>query len=443
MKFDLRKYNLKRIDTRELGDGKIEIRPELEKLVTFQLNVKVPRYGWFYYKQGFAYRLVEYYLDEFKLDSENTVLDPFCGVGTSSLVAKNRAMNSYGLDILPVNVLWSRVKLRDYNYSKKTLVRLLEEIIEIATKLEEPQQTLPDVYIVKNGLDKEVQDILLRLKETITTIDDKVLRDFFLAALASIVDKVSKTRKDGGFLRIVKDKKPPDVHAEFKDKSLAMISDLSIENDTRRSGIPRISEQDPDIQSNHIIKLGDARNLKEIASGTITAVITSPPYLNKTDYTRLYSLELYLIFIKEFIELRNIRYNSFRSHVEAKEWKDVKKVHKYLPETIFERIEEMKKKRLPNKNDPYMVLGYFEDMALSLLEMKRVLETGGRAAIVLWNARLSGVEFPVDVIVANMSEEMGFEEARVHVARLKGMSAQQVKKYGETPLRESVIVLKK
>ena len=55
------------------------------------------------------------------------------------------------------------------------------------------------------------------------------------------------------------------------------------------------------------VHLGDARDLSDIGfKKKPTVVITSPPYANRYDYTRTYSLELCFHFVRNFEELNRI-----------------------------------------------------------------------------------------------------------------------------------------
>ena len=64
------------------------------------------------------------------------------------------------------------------------------------------------------------------------------------------------------------------------------------------------------------VRVGDARSLPDAAS-TYTAVITSPPYPNRHDYTRVFGVELMFGFL-DWEQTRQLRYQSFHSHPEAR-----------------------------------------------------------------------------------------------------------------------------
>ncbi len=83
------------------------------ELATFTPNRKLPVYNWFYYKEGFARGFVWQMVDRFK--PNGTVLDPFCGSGTTLLACAEKGIPSVGCDLQPAALLASWVKTHDYN----------------------------------------------------------------------------------------------------------------------------------------------------------------------------------------------------------------------------------------------------------------------------------------------------------------------------------------
>ncbi len=90
-----------------------------------------------------------------------------------------------------------------------------------------------------------------------------------------------------------------------------------------------------------------------------------------------------------------------------------------------------------------MLVGYFVDMSLVIKEWSRVLASGAKVAMVVDNVRFAGELVPVDLILSEMAEEVGFKVEKIIVARYKGNSSQQMGKYGRIPVRESVVFWQK
>jgi tRNA G10 N-methylase Trm11 len=187
----------------------------------------------------------------------------------------------------------------------------------------------------------------------------------------------------------------------------------------------------------HRILVGDAKKLPLIDS-SISAVITSPPYLNRNNYIAQQKAELALLgFIKSPEEYKKLVRSTFRSHVESN--------LDSVPKTSFPDVEKiLKSLKITDKNNPkipHMIAGYFEDMKSVLLELRRVVKLGGRVVFVVGNTRWGGVVVPVDHLLAQIAEENGFRPEKILVTRFKGNSPQQMAKYGKIPVRESIVIL--
>lgn len=188
------------------------------------------------------------------------------------------------------------------------------------------------------------------------------------------------------------------------------------------------------------IYLGDARDLSNINfRKPPTIILTSPPYANRYDYTRTYSLELCFHFVKNFEGLKAIRFGILRSHIESK----IKKGEKPNHPVIKEVIEALSHKKLNNPRIPAMLTTYFIDMEKVIKEWSRVLANGAKVAMVVDNVRFEGELIPVDLVLSEMAENTGFEVKKIIVARYKGNSSQQMKRYGKIPVRESIVVWEK
>jgi len=89
--------------------SRIVSRPDLRWLASFAGNRAEPVHRWFPYKEGFSRGLVEHLLERFNLPQGATLLDPFCGVGTTPLVARLRGLHGVGIDLLPLAVFVARL----------------------------------------------------------------------------------------------------------------------------------------------------------------------------------------------------------------------------------------------------------------------------------------------------------------------------------------------
>ncbi|NPA86481.1 MAG: site-specific DNA-methyltransferase [Candidatus Diapherotrites archaeon] len=361
-------------------------RPELAKLVTFVPNKNLPVHRWFYYKEGFSRDLVKMLLDEFKPE---TVLDPFVGSGTTALTAKEEGIPAAGTDVLPVALLASRVKTYDYDIEET------KEWIRWAMKLK-PQpystESVRDPFVKKVFLPKTLGKILWLREKIWEEVEDRKSRDLLTLALMNASLRSSFAFKDGAVIKIRRRPLPP-IENSFRRELKKFYVDLDVHPSGRAP--------------TEIIE-ADARNLP-FPDESFDAVITSPPYMNKIEYARVYRIEEELFFPGK-------RVRGMRSFVGLK---------------------------LLDRGYLHTLDLYREDLRRALEEMYRVLRTGGRAAIVIAGSYIRELNliFEADVEVAKIAEEIGFTAQEIIVARKLWATVKRTKKVGQ--VRESIVLLKK
>ena len=415
-------------------------RLRLRQSVTYVPNKTAPIHRWFQYKEGFSYQLVEMLLREFGADpAHHRVFDPFVGCGTTVLVAKQMGFGAWGIDILPVAVFIARVKLRGpevYDLPRlRTEIARLQEIPFHPPSLTAPQ----DIRIIRLAYDPETLEQILFFKEQIQQIDDETVREFLLLGLMAILEKVSYTSKDGQFLRLRRDKQIPQVRDVLRSQLEMMYSDLLGEQ--TQLSLPGLTRMPYRGHSNGrcYVEQADARSFVSEFEDYADIVITSPPYLNRYDYSRIYSLELCLQCVNEFEELKQVRHSLLRSHIESREAPTDNVHHPALVEVL----DNLAGQNLNNPRIPVMVKGYFEDMNLVLQELAQVCRLGARVALVVANARFHGELIPVDLLLSDLAVDAGFEVERIIITRYKGNSSQQMGRFGRVAVRESIAVLRR
>ncbi|HHT9133722.1 MAG TPA: hypothetical protein ACFYD2_02360 [Candidatus Avalokitesvara rifleensis] len=409
----------------------IEEDLKLGSLVSYVGNKSVPLLRLYRYKEAFAFEFVRYFIKEFGLASRDYIFDPFSGMGTTLFSSMLQQIPSVGVDRLPVAVFVAETLPKFMSIKKGELTQTFKELRNNLAH-GEPCHVATDIPIIKLAFDEET---LLRLrlwKAAIETLPSTT-RDVFLLLFFSVIEATSYTSNDGQFLRIRKDKRRihPD-EALFKkvadaEEDLERISWLFPSWKAAKNYLPSVF-------------LGDTRELKKISfKSSPTAIITSPPYANRYDYTRSYCLELCFHFVKDFKELRSIRNNILRSHIESR----IDAAESASHPALAEAIEALMGKNLNNPRIPHMLIGYFNDMAKVIKEWKRVLARGARVAMVVDNVRFEGELIPVDLILSELAQRTGFEIQKIIVCRYKGNSSQQMKTYGRVPVRESVVLWRK
>ncbi len=72
------------------------------QIVSYQANKSARLHRWFKYKEGFSAQLVEKLIQEFALQAPQRILDPFAGVSTTLLVAREFGLSATGIEVMPI-----------------------------------------------------------------------------------------------------------------------------------------------------------------------------------------------------------------------------------------------------------------------------------------------------------------------------------------------------
>lgn len=361
------------------------IPQNLRDLVTFIPNKTEPIHNWFYYKEGYSRTFVEWAIKEFEL--QEPIVDPFCGVGTTLLTAKQNGLKAIGFDVSPLAALVSEAKTR--NYDLEELEKIMKEFKEM-----KPRQVgkYPNKNVRRLFYEKQLDDIYFFHKK-IDGIPDSKTRTFLMLALIDTTARVANVVKIGGSLR--KQKKPRfDVKKLFVGKIKKMILDLKKE---------KMHEVEPEVFQ------ADAR-LTKLEKDSVGCVITSPPYLNKIEYTSVYKLELGLFFQEQETKLR--------AH-----------------------IEDSATGRDMGTKMPLIAKAYFDDITKVMRNMFHYLKPGGKAIIVVGGGCFPYEIIESDDILIEEAEKIGFKKLDKIVARNVHCMRNRTIKVGT--VRESVLVLEK
>jgi tRNA G10 N-methylase Trm11 len=364
---------------------------DLGKLVTFEPNKRLPVYNWVHFKEAFSRNFVTLMLNQFDVHEGNSVLDPFCGVGTTLLVAKERGVNAVGIDAHPVFTFVSRVKTRNYN---------LEHLKEMARDFFSKRFEKPDLRginpLLRKAFSRYALEDILFFRSEISRIEDRTTRDFLVLALVVSAMRVSYAVKDGAVIRFFKKKHPP-LRKVFKATVKKFIRHL------------KKAEFKP---CKIVVKQGDAKKLDFLETESFNAVVTSPPYLNKLEYTKAFDVEEALL--KELIGIDSTK--------------------AYLG-TDLERGKDV----FPKLKLPLIAKAYFSDMELCLGEMYKVLQEGGKVALVVGQGVFPDRIVESDVLIAKLAEDVGFNVEKRLIVNKRVATRERTVKIGVA--LESILLL--
>ena len=376
---------------------------------------------WYLFPHSFTGDLVHTLINEWALNDQDKILDPFAGAGTTLLSAKEMGIPSDGYDLSPLAVLISNTKTATFSRQR------LEVAWQTLERTLVYDSTMPTDCVYPELVHKALPEGRLEALDAIATGIGNLNcssseRNFFRLALISIIPRFSHAVADGGWLRWLNQGASADnVTNFFKEQVEMMLSDVC---DTATQG-DRYWEA----------CVADAR-VMPASNAEYSAVITSPPYPNRHDYTRIFGIELMFAF-QDWEANRALRYQTFHSHPEARPNRPSAEKYK-PPEALADSIHDLSDKRIQ-----HMLDGYFLDMYLCLCEVARVCRKGAKAAFVVGNAQYDGTAILVDELTAEIGEQAGLTCKEIRAVRWRGNSAQQMGKYGRTAARESIVMFEK
>ncbi|NET55659.1 MAG: site-specific DNA-methyltransferase [Symploca sp. SIO2E6] len=445
-----------------LFQDKFILQPSLTRsLVSFQANKTRPSYRWYKYKEAFSASLVEYLLDKYGI-VKGKILDPFAGSGTALFATSQAGVDADGIELLPIGQqIIATKQILGFDFTDEDLVRLQEWLeFQIWRKLAN-KIVLPELRITKNAYSRANKDAIEQYLGVCEQENSKV-RSVLHFVLLCVLESVSYTRKDGQYLRwdyrsgrgqgkkSFNKGKILDFDEAICQKLHEIINDLS-PSSQQMELFPL--KQDPG--TINLYRGSCFQVMPNLPEAEYDAIITSPPYCNRYDYTRTYALELALLGINEK-DLAELRQEMLSCTVENRP-KDLLTINhlwqkaitiaeqQELLQAILSYLDNQKTQRALNNNGiPRMVRGYFYEMACVIQECFRVLKPNALLFMVNDNVRYAGASISVDLILSSFAEKLGFSvESILVLPSDKGNSSQQMGNHGRESLRKCVYVWRK
>ncbi len=447
--------------------------------VSYQLSKKEALHRWLKYKEGFSSNLVNSILDEAGVKEGDRVLDPFMGSGTTALVSIMRGLNCVGYDIMPM----SKIAIEAKSYALKFDTAELEQLLNELKCIQVPEgydKRLQQIVITADAYPEDTQKFLCYIQEwNQQSPYSDAAKNLLTLCILNSLETVSFTVKSGQYLGW--DSRSPKIlraNKERAEKGLRLIPHKvarEIISDARCTVVDEFEKVLCDIkliqrqaQCSFSGSIAFTLNsvlyeLPKMETDFLNAVVTSPPYCNRYDYTRTYALELVYLGLGEQ-DVRKLRQSLLSCTVESKsKIEELKKYYEslklsgrfeYIKQTLdsVPALVEIKKALtlrfahgdLNNKGVLRMVEGYFIELGFIYAELFRTCVSGALVAFVNDNVRYGGEVIPVDFLSCEIAEAFGFKVEKIYVLKQqKGNSSQQMARFGRVPLRKSITVWRK
>ena len=328
-----------------------------------------------------------------------TVLDPFCGSGTTLVEARLLGCNAIGVDVNGLSSLLSKVKATPL--SKKELLQIKSFLDLIANedfqwKMKRPTIEVKQIDGLEHWFQHNVAEELTYILNLIAKLGDENVRDFLKIVLSSIIVRVSNQESDTRFAA--------------KNKNIPNNFTFGLFLTRAYEYLTRIADYSKKVNGDGYLKLlnADSRNLSMLDNDSIDIVITSPPYANTYDYY------LYHKFRKRWLDL-DVQFAQYNEIGSRREYSSLKK---------------------PAEQ-------WTVDLKKCFSEMYRLIKKDGLAFIVIGDSVIKKELIKIDEVIIDFMPEIGFEICNIISSDLSEHSRIFNPTFAQKNKKEHLIILEK
>lgn len=330
---------------------------------------------------------------------KTTILDPFCGSGTTLVEARLLGCNAIGVDVNGLSSLLSKVKATPLSKAEIAKIKSFLELVQnedLQWKSKRPTIEIKKIEGLEHWFQMNVAEELTHILNLIAKLDNENIKDFLKIVLSSIIVRVSNQESDTRFA--AKNKNVPN-NFTF-NLFLSRASEYLI----------RIADYSQKVNGDGYLKLlnADSRNLSMLDNESVDIIITSPPYANTYDYY------LYHKFRKRWLDL-DVQYAQYNEIGSRREYSSLKK---------------------PAEQ-------WTVDLKICFAEMYRLVKKDGLAFIVIGDSVIKKQLIKIDEVITDFMPEIGFEICNVISSDLSEHSRIFNPTFAQKNKKEHLIILKK
>ncbi len=388
-----------------LDAGPADSRPSSRDVgVNFRESRRQGVHGWYPYVEGFSATYVRDVLLRFR-PLPRSVYDPFGGAGTISLSASLLGIRSFYSEINPFMAFVTETKVSAARWARDNFSvanALTQQFLDLLTEAELDEagksvdtRSYEAAFPNRNYFeDRHLRHLLaaLDIADLLTQEWPEMRAIFRLACAANAVHSSNMTRRADLRRRRADEYKTRqvDVASLISSSLRRMIEDL---------------ERLPVALAPTTMVSEDCRGIPAEYKGAFEAVITSPPYLNGTNYFRNTKIELWLLgLLANEQELAAYHgsaiaagINSVRSRGDVREFGYV--------EAVATRLDGV----AGDRRIPLLVRQYFSDMADVFEAVHNSMSSDGRFFLDIGDSKFYGVHVPTDQLLIEIGREIGLE----------------------------------
>ena len=386
---------------------------QANRLVTFSGDRGAPFQRWFPLLEGYSLSFVELLLSE-RACGASRILDPFGGVGTTPLAATLRGSSAFYAEVNPVLQRVAGAKFQVLASPRPARAAVVDELRALADQLPGMVATAPEDQQLRDSyaevfrgsyfFSDETLQAILALRHAIDVLDttSELSRTLLEVAAISSLQPASFLIRAG----------------DLRYRSEAERQKMEPFLDAVRARVLAIAEDidGTEAEASPPLLIGEnAKHLDRISPLAIDAVITSPPYLNGTNYIRNTKLELWFIrALKSRSDLRAYRDSAITAGINDVRGKS--------PPVRFDAAREVISALEDNAYDsriPRMVSSYLNGMSSVFNALALHVIPGSPLLLDIGDSAYAGVHVPTDSLLAEVAAGSGFRLLESEVLRTR------------------------
>ncbi len=370
-------------------------------------------HGFHKYPAKFIPHIPKWAIDKY-LNSSNgkTILDPFCGSGTTLVEGILTGHNVVGVDIDPLSTMIAKVKTTRIDATKLKDIAswLVKEI-----RIKKEGEFKPDCETIEHWFTKDAIKKLSIIRSLINQIPKKFdntkkvrdIQDLLLICFSSIIRRVSNADNESQktYVSHTKKKEPEEVNSLFFSQ-LDFFIDRAI----------RFSQKTNSKLKSKIICSSSAESLyKKLNGQKIDLVITSPPYIKAIDYIYNQMVELFWVGDLFQMQTQTKQNNKKKEYIGNKHLQKVEFNH-YTPYNTILGINRLDEKlqhvydtdKKNGHKHSYVTFKYFSEMEKHFVEIKKCLNKETHYIMVVGDSSVSNIYFDTADFLIEIASRNGF-----------------------------------
>jgi DNA modification methylase len=386
----------------------------------FGANKSLPVHRWVPWIAGFSSAFAAEAMAR-RLPGPGSVLDPFCGVGTTLVEAARLGHAAVGFEINPWAALAARAKSRAGAIDPERFAREIDRFrafyaAALASRAA-PGSRPPVGFRTRAAFfSPRVLHKVLVVRDFLPEIPDPALADLFRVALgATLVGFSNYSYEPSLGQRKSVGRAGVDDHP-VGETLAARLAEMAEDVRALRGAVARPIAR--------VVEASFFHAGAHLAPGSVDLVLTSPPYLNNYHYNRNTRPQLYWLgLVQGPGDLKPLEEANFGTYWQtARERERVDLAFPLPGSELPERIEQLRSRNAERgiyggNGWANYAAAYFNDCRRFAVGLARVLRPGGTALVVVGNSILQGIAFPTDRHLGEIAAACGLEVLGIHVPR--------------------------